>query len=58
MGLTVSRLHIQYKETVYFLPLGPKDVDRLIWFTSERWKVDLTFKPPSGFEPGIQHPKP
>ena len=24
MGLTVSRLHIQYKEAVYFLPLGPK----------------------------------
>ena len=25
-GLTVSRLHSHYRETVYFLPLGAKEV--------------------------------
>ena len=59
-GSTVSRLRSYYKETVYFLPLGPKEVLRLIWLTSgsEGWKVDSTLKPPSGFEPLIQHPNP
>ena len=57
-GSTVSRVHSHYKETVYFLPLGAKEVLGLIWLTSEGWKVDSTLKPSSGFEPGIQHPNP
>ena len=57
-GSTVSRLHSHYKETVYFLPLGPKEVLELIWFTWEGWKVDSTLKTPSGFEPGIPHLNP
>ena len=57
-GSIVSRLHTHYKETLYFLPLGPKEVLGLIWLTLEGWKVDSTLKPLSDFEPGIRHPSP
>ena len=40
------------EETVYFLPLSPQKILVLISLTSERWKAESTFEPPSGFETG------
>ena len=46
-GSTVSRLQSQYEETVYFLPLSPREVSVLIWSTLEGWKAESTLEPTS-----------
>ena len=51
-GSTVSWLESCYKETVYFLPLSPKDVLVLILSILEGWKAESTLELTSGFEPG------
>ena len=38
LGKTVSRLEIYYEESVYFLPLSPKEFLVLILSTSEKMK--------------------
>ena len=56
MGSTASRQQSHYKEEVYFLLLSCQKFLELIWSTLEGWKVETTFKPPSGFEhetPGL-----
>lgn len=59
-GSPASRFQSQYKETVCFLPLCPQEFLVLIWSTTEGWKAESTFNPPTGFEIGnpefgIQH---
>ena len=49
-GVKLSQGYSHYEETVYLLPLSPKEVLELIWSTSKRWKAELTLEPPSGFE--------
>ena len=49
-GSTLPRLQSQYKERVYFVPLGSQEYLVLIWSTSDRWKADSNFEPPSEFE--------
>ena len=52
-GSTVSRLQSHYKETVYFLPLGPQEYLVLISSISAWWKVESNLETLSDFEPGI-----
>ena len=51
-GSPVSRLQSHYKETVYFLPLSPREFLILIWSTSEGWNAEFNLIPPSSSEPG------
>ena len=41
-----------YEEAVYFLPLSSWKFLVLLLSTSEGWKAESTFEPPTGFEQG------
>ena len=47
MESTVSRLQSYYEKTVFFLPLSPREFQKLISLTSEGWKAESTLEPPS-----------
>ena len=56
MGSTVSRLHSQYEEIVYFLPQSPQELRLLICLAFEKWKTESTLDSPSSFQPPSLRP--
>ena len=56
MGSTVSRLHSQYEEIVYFLPQSPQEFRLLICLAFEKWQAESTLDSPSAFQPPSVRP--
>ena len=50
-GVQLSERQSHYEETVYFLPVSPQEFLVLIYATPEQQNAELTFEPPSCFEP-------
>ena len=51
-GVQLPQVWTHFEEVVYFLPLSSQKFLALILSTSEGWKAESTFEPPSGFEHG------